>query len=512
MPKKQGNSKKHKTTSLVFKLNNLPFLVLFTGFLGRLLVIYVVKENYWYDEIIVTQISTQSIKLLLDTIKAEPHPPGYYLLLKMITALDPIIVKLLTTTASFLISLLALLYARSKKIISHFNLSLGLAWFFASFSFFSISKDVKHDSITFPVFLLFIFLILCLIKEKKNFKAKEIVISHALVLFMLFFGYIYYLQSLVILLIVSIYYTKKRLPKYLLIFQIVTLAVYIKLFAFDQIVINVGRFSWFGENYNSLLISITQHLTGITIANFWTDFQLILFFGSITLVLFQKPKFVNLFLHNTLLLITILIIIVTYSVGLFSRVRYVSFLFLLLSVLAGWGIYSFKRKYKLLYYYFTALFIVYPLIHSYNAIRLSKIKNTTYSEEILASSDNNIGYLEDHPLAPYITKLSIKQHDKRLVPISITNPELFKDKNAIDRSILALDGYYKNTTTDDLKKLFKKQNINDYVYILKFQQRQSYYDPKRLVLQTLNDSCKKDYIKPLSYDSILFVFKDCVFD
>src|SRR5690349_17234814 len=68
-------------------LKYLPLTILLISFCFQL---YLISRNipYNYDEYLLTEISKEPLPIMLDTIRFEPHPIGFYLLLKTFAELS----------------------------------------------------------------------------------------------------------------------------------------------------------------------------------------------------------------------------------------------------------------------------------------------------------------------------------------------------------------------------------------------------------------------------------------
>jgi len=97
--------------------------VLIFFFCIRTLFLLVYDATYTYDEIVVTEISKQPTPLLFKTIVSEPHPPGFYLILKPFSELPDKTLKIIISFINFFISLLALLYFQNSKLFKKYYFS-----------------------------------------------------------------------------------------------------------------------------------------------------------------------------------------------------------------------------------------------------------------------------------------------------------------------------------------------------------------------------------------------------
>ena len=143
----------------------LPFLVIILGFLIRILLYYINPLDYWYDETILISVSTQGFFEILDTLKAEPHPIGLFLFLKLLPLNNIFITRVIITGTSCILTILALIYAYKTDLVKEYKLSVGLALFFASKTFYHITTYTKVEPLAFPFLLLSLFFLLNIFKS-----------------------------------------------------------------------------------------------------------------------------------------------------------------------------------------------------------------------------------------------------------------------------------------------------------------------------------------------------------
>jgi hypothetical protein len=113
----------------------------------------------------------------------------------------------------------------------------------------------------------------------------------------------------------------------------------------------------------------------------------------------------------------------------------------------------------------------------------------------------------DSTISPLIHTL-YNQSNENIVPVSVLFPRLLEERR-IDSILLMLDGNFKNKQFYEIKSLLSENNLESYVYLLTLSNKQGYYDPERLVLRVLNDTCKSKEFIPLNYNNIIFVFRSC---
>lgn len=486
----------------------LPLVVLAVGVVVRIATIYLVDVSYLYDEIIVTRISRLEISQLFETIQFEPHPPGFYILLKALPVFSAQYTKIVITLVSFLITLYTLGYAYKKRLLEKYKISTGIALFLASYTFFDLSTTVKQDSISFPLLLLLVFVLVNVASRKDKRKKKELLFAHLLTVVLLLLGYIYYFQALLLLFFLTVYLRKIRLAKYMFLAQLVVLSIYMLLYGFDQAINNLSRFAWISENTLSFVDTLSGNIMGIS-NHFVSDVHLITFIG---LIVFAAIKLTKGRQRELFMPVAGLAAVLTGFgyIGFFVRGRYVVFLMFLLSILAGWGLTEIRTRKGLASLIYLVVFI--PVFATFPASIVAGARvNRTFREQIIKfSRDKNTGFLTEHPIFSFVFNLD--NNIENLVPVNVFFPRMFDGRVGIDKQVVQLDGYYQTLKIDEIKDLLSKNELEEYVYWLTFQENRKYYDPDRHVLKALQQSCATEGISTITYGSILFKFSNCKFD
>jgi len=484
----------------------LPFIVLILSLVVKIIILLHIPSFYVFDEIIITQISRLSLPQLLNTIRVEPHPPLFYLFLKMFPIENVLISKIIITLVSYLLFFLAFLYAFQRKIIQNHKLSLGLTIFVISFGFLEITSRVKQDSVSLPILFIIAFISLNMARLPSSLNIKELLTAHFLTLVLLFTGYIAYFQAMLVLLLATIYLHKFSVPRYLYLAQALVLSVYFSLYGYSQLVANSQRFTWVNDLYNSLLYAIRAYLGGYSGINFYVEALLIAFAFFFIKSLIKPPSINRQFFLNVVYLIVFLTI-TAYVTKFFVTIRYISFLFLLISLAVGWGITSSFTKKGYIYLFVAIVFTVNLTYYAVDIVSSTRGNETIESILNRYSKTSKVGLLMDSTISPLIHTL-YNQSNENIVPVSVLFPRLLEERR-IDSILLMLDGNFKNKQFYEIKSLLSENNLESYVYLLTLSNKQGYYDPERLVLRVLNDTCKSKEFIPLNYNNIIFVFRSC---
>lgn len=490
-----------------------PLLILTASFLLKLTMHTKFGADYRFDEIVVTTISKQKIPSLLNTIKAEPHPPGFYFILKLFPVENTYVTKTLLMSVSYLLVFISLLWGYKKGVISNYSLPLGIALFLCSFTFLEITSQVKQESISFPILLFHFFVILVLVQKRSKLQNGALILVNILTTTILLLGYIYYFAALLSLTIAVVVLRKYRLPAILLFFQIIILVFYFYLWGSKQLLLNTGRFTWLTDHYNSFVYALESHLVGNQPIGFVRDIVSLLF---VTLIIFSykwiyRKKGKEKVVYFSFILILAIILAFSYLVRVHTTIRFSSVSFFLMSIIAGWGLIYLSKVKKVvllvLIIFFAASFSFF-IKHDIN-IRILRNKIAYFLKQ--ESQNDKFGFLDEHPMFPLVFKLVYKDQ-VNIVPLNAFFPNVFKNKDTIERQHLMLDGKTYSLTFLELKKLLGKNELTNFLYIFRIHEKTVYFDPERLTLRVLDSSCSDREIIPLDYRMLLFVFKNCAFE
>jgi hypothetical protein len=490
----------------------LPLTILLLGFLLRVLFIFFFNTVYVYDEVVVTEISKQPIDILLKTIKAEPHPPGFYLFLKLFSERPDKLVKIIIATTSFVLSLAAVVYVQKTKLLNRYKLSLGLSFLFGSFTFMSVSTTIKQDAISVPLFLFFLATALYLLSKRTKKNMRHLVLANILLFTLLSVGYVLYLQALVIIAAVTFSLKKNKISVLLLAIQFSILALFLKFWWLEQISTNQSRFTWFSENYNSFVQSFGAHLIGFKPVIFFAD---IIIITAIGLVLFFSYKTLRALpkidLRFTVLCLIVLLIIISYTTESFVRTRYTFTLFALISFGVGWALEELTVR-KKVFLVILVPFLLFGLSGFYIAqIQSSKeidrrieIYKELSEKGAYGAIDTNGGLFSQVAKIKYLV-------GENIVPINIYYPKLYSNKQGIDYEMLAKEGHRPLELHGDIvKTLLSENRLENFIYVVDKKDKRAYVDGDLIILNTLQKNCVPGEVYNTAASTI-FTYENCIF-
>ena len=482
---------------------NFILVIIYGGFL----------RFYNYDDFVVTTVALQPMHQFWDTLQSEPHPPGFYLLIKFVSQYlpPPTQLKITLTISSYLILIGSILFASKNQLIKKYDLKLGLLIFFSSFGLLELTNYVKQDIITFPLFFLYLLFLLSKVAIKK-LATKEWLVLH-LGLFPIFFlGYLYYAQALALLIVFAtyrIYLDKHQLKKIITFFvlQIFLILSYGLLFGFNQLHTNLTRFGWVARQNNDLISNLSTFLTGASPHHLITDISilgfLLLVFSAVSSEFKKKNAFQSLFL-----LLALSILLFTYGGNLFSQIRYSILFFLFISVVAGWGLTKIRQKWV----HALAILLVFSLratlfIKGHEVLKTSFTNFLHTLDEIADESRSQVGLISSAPSAPQYLKLQFFRDKSNIIPLNVSHVELYKQDTFTQQDLLYLD-YEINISKDEVRNNLLSTGLDRFIYI--FLDDDSYHDPKKAVPNVLIENCKLGKITPIqSSNSIIYFYKKC---
>ncbi len=494
---------------LSLKYAHLFVLIFF--FYTRTLFLLIYDVVYTYDEIVVTEISRQPTPLLFKTIVSEPHPPGFYLILKPFSELPDKTLKIIISFINFFISLLALLYFQNSKLFKKYNLALGLSFLFVSFNFLNISTTIKQDSISAPLFLLFLASILHLLENQYKNNLKHLMAANFITLSLLFFSYILYSHSIFLLTITTLFYKKKKFAAILLIAQIFILAFYFRIWLMEQILTNLNRFDWFSENYNSLFNSFSNHLIGFDSQLHFSEVILLAAFG---LLFYFSIKTINslpkIDLRFIVLILIILLTLLNYVVESYVRPRYSFGLYTLISFAMGYSLGDLIKKNKSFLILFLP-FLTFGLFGFYTNQVHKNLEIGKIIEIYKELSGKSIHGVIDQNGGLFSQAILTKYKIGNIVPINIYYPNLYANKTSIDFELLLKEGKKPfQLNLQSAKNLISKNQLNNFIYSLDNTYNKRFASNDIVLLDLLQRSCQKSKTYK-TYTTIFFVYHTCNF-
>ena len=255
----------------------LPFIILLVFFFVNLFVSINNPTHFEYDESVVYEISKLPVSDLIDTVQAEPHPFGFYILVKVLAGFGKNNLRLLLTFLGTLLTFASLVIAHKNNLLGKYKFTLGISLFLGTSGFMGILATLKQDVVSFPLLLIVFFLALSVILNKR-LSVPALICIHLSVTLVLAFGYIAYLEAMLLLLIFTLYFKEKPLTKLLSGFQILIFSIYLIFYGGNQLILNLQRFVWLGEFQNSFIKSTSNFLVGLDPSYVWTDIVLFIFF------------------------------------------------------------------------------------------------------------------------------------------------------------------------------------------------------------------------------------------
>src|SRR3989338_5312569 len=318
------------------------FVLVVTSFI-RVFLLIIASFPYWYDELIFISFSKQPLVQLLDTLSSEPHPPGFFLLLKLLPVENVLVTRLLMLGISYALFGIGVMYAYKTRLIERAKLTWGLTLFFTSYSFYSATMYVRDRSISIPLAFIGLMIVLNILDAPKKYaRVKHVAGLGIIGVLLLFLSYDIFLFYLLAIILLTLYIRNRSLIILNGCIGIVGL-LYSAMYGIGQIGGNAGRSIWFSYVYNSLWHAFYKHVAGVLPFQFMTDAAVGIYSILMGYAMF-KWREVNRSVGIGVGVFLILSIGIAYPTNLFSRAHYVTILFLPVCIIAGWGLEQVKRN------------------------------------------------------------------------------------------------------------------------------------------------------------------------
>lgn len=481
--------------------------------LVRMIVLTVIGVPYWYDEIIFISFSKQSLPQLLETLMAEPHPPGFFLLLKLFPVENVAVTRLSMLVISYALVGIGLWYGYKTKIIQKANLSWGIALFLVSYSFYSATMYVRDRSISIPLaFCGILILINILDRGKKNIPIAEIGGIGVIGVLLLFLSYDVFGLFMIAVILLSLYIRKRELFGISGVIGAVA-GIYGWAYGVSQILGNHDRGIWFSYVYNSLFHSFYKHIAGVLPYDLMTDAAFLIYLVLIGFALSEVRSLKKQHVFWGVAVGVLVWIGVSYALHLLPRAHYVAIVYLLVSIIAGWGMERIAHK-KLQYVLFAIVTIVGFGAYMFDTTRVLK-EYATLTRAIAESvtGDTEYGLLSSTPLMPYVMKIEYFPDSDLLLPMQIDTTEHLTSKT-ITASHLAADTIFnsKVLTLHEIEGRIAVYGVENILYYQVPFTHTYHADPEDRVLAVLASSCTHTKTVLITETSKLYVFSNCTFD
>lgn len=492
---------------------HVPIYVLAVSLLIRLILLFVSPLPYWYDELVFISFSHQPLYLLLDTLIAEPHPAGFFLFLKTIPLHDLVATRLILLLVTTLFMLVGLWCGYTTRLIQRYKLYHGLALFIASYTFLETTMYVKDGLLSIPLGLLTLISMLRIIdKNKHHISIFEHILPFALLTVLFFISYSSYVYVAITAGVVVLV-LKKRKYYFLLTMHVAVVLVYMGTYGYQQLFSNEGRSIWLAYQHNSPVFALQKHIGGLPAYSLVEDAVFVVYIALIAASAHSlRSKHQQVF-RRSVFILTGALFMLAYALHLLPQLHYAAPLYLLLSVLAGWGVerLSFGRRTVLL-----SIFVLLLVAGLSGYYRAQSRLNRLYGEFVdqvgnkLVLGDT-IGLVSDLTIMPYVTKIGYFYGDDRLVPMQVVHGEKLGDKY-IGKEHLETDiVVYNSGRTGELVREHLAAYGQKRILYLSTYGATHYYDPDGVLQKVLTSSCDTVSYEILTTNQFLYEFDNCEF-
>jgi hypothetical protein len=464
--------------------------------------------NYWYDEVIVTNISQQPLFKMLDSIKGEPHPIGLYFVLKMMPTENAIKTRLVTTLISYLLIICSLVFLAKKSLLQKGNVVLGLMMCTLSVFWFTSATSVKHEFISLPLLILYLFLWLKHIEQSGSDNFRYI---SFLTIVMLLFSYLFFFKMVILTLVLFIVSKdKKSMLLHLISIAGFTL-LYIIFFGLSQYKINIDRQFWWDFSGTNPFILLLNTIGGtVNAALALSIFALSVMLAVIGLNTYSSK--VKTHLWTTIIVLIVLDFIILSPV----RDRYIGEVIILTSLLGGLGLNHLLMKVprfrKILLFLVTAILFINSIVNFYvrNQMINFYAETNQFIDQNIAIANKKTLITERHPISPFIRKIGYFSDNYNAVPINIlANTHI--EHTEISKELILQDQFHPDLDQAEIKRRLADTNIDRILYVKgnlsEWSNLKWYYDPNHRVISVLTENCTT-----LETSYSILLFENCNFN
>jgi hypothetical protein len=485
---------------------------LFTSLLLKLLIITLLKPDYWYDEILLSLISRNSVPQLFNTVLAEwLHPPGFTLFLKILNTDNQVQSKVIITIISLLIVFVATLYAKKKLILSKYT--TGLALFFSSYTFFLITSDIKQDALTFPLLLCIFFIAESIITQQK-LKCKTAILLFILLSTLLMIGYINYFFGFLLILFAT-FKIKERFNSLVLLTSQIVIGVSYFPYFMNQYITSKENAIWSYIYPNSIIYALTTSITGMDSNGFISDLYLVammtfLIFGIYSIQ--KKDEYITL---KQIGAFCLLLVPFFYILRIFTISRYVAFPFFLICLFAGVGLDYLAKRLKMRSLQFAIIIFLFGMSTIVHTTRVKMINTADKNLNNLIEENSNIkdiGFVTDNHMFPLAYKLWFFPTDSHLIPINAFHPNFLADKTAVSKETQTLEDRNKTNDPEEIKKLLVQNNLHTYLFVYLKDEFKNPYKRQDAILATFLKSCDTSKLYTINNSQLAYIFDNCFED
>jgi|GEM_PF-5891133 len=465
-----------------------------------------------YDEIVVFNISKQPWDVFVKSISSEPHPIGFYLILKLISWRGNFLTRTILLVLGNSLMALSLLIGNKYKVWERNKLYPGICLFIASYAFFTCTTRVKQDVLTTP--LLFLFLTLYLIfKDTKNTTALSFMTLTTVVMMLL--GLRPFINSLVIWIYELTLQTKaKRNAESNTLRQIhicllvigLFFVTYMGAFGISQVVNNLDRMVWVKNFDNNFSRIITQVYLPFKGASRYSEVSFALL---LTLIIKELKGIKEGKIKGTekdILVITIATLILGYITQSYVNIRYSIFMLLLFNLLISKYLYKINLN---IVSFITLSYLILTIVLATIYFTDLNNNNTALKEYLKRyASINNDGMLwltDGYPMSS-IYLSTYPELSNRIHAIHLD------DDYYIDYDVLTLErnrnkSYWKDIGKENIMSLLENQFKSGYRRVLYATNKPKTSSYMRTdLLKYLEEKCTLKKIEDLEKFAWMFIY------
>ena len=313
--------------------------------------------------------------------------------------------------------------------------------------------------------------------------------------------------------VITIVLRKRKLTLWLFALQLIIIGLYTVFFAYEQSHLIRERSIWQFEINNSLLYVLEWHLFGFFNPTFVTDIATGIFLWCLFQSAYHRRNFSEKWFYVGITITLTFFLIIGYKLNLLTQYRYSYSILLILSVLAGWGLYSFKTKQAitviLAIFFFLGIFVH---ARNYRQIEEHYQKTTSLVSELL-KQNADVGVLSNIPLMSYVMKMEYFINNESFIPVIpylggiLPTTYISKELLLTNLPVLTIENREKHI----IDQLQKSEQRNFLFLHYGYQISTYYLDPDQALLDVLINNCHLSLFRSSNFVGV-YEFDTCKFN
>ncbi|MEK9200383.1 MAG: hypothetical protein AAB909_00240, partial [Patescibacteria group bacterium] len=494
------------------RMNKLLVFVLLWGFVLRVGVLVGRDTDYWYDEAIVANISKQGIEMLLDTVSSEPHPPGFYFLLKLFPVDNPLVTRLSLLFVSEVLLVGGVIWA-VRNVRNWEEFRLGIIVFLTSYGYLWSGMDVKQGVVTVPVWLWWFWIWILSWEQKLNLKQE--ILWAVLSMVIIWFDYRY---SAVLVVLMGLQWWINRDKKYLgrgLTFLGSVLLVVLAV-GWKQTINNVTRFGWTVSRESSVFSGFQAFFIGRPFSDWAGDAILVVLvtwfiIGATRLIARRKQKNVARWIWIVVGGLTLLLMYV--GMRGFILVRYAVPLYFIGCLVIGMGLQNVWARNKLGKKAVAWSIFIFFVSGAAGVLTYDPGWFSDKLAQTISDVGPGAGFISEHPNFSVVFLIQ-RTEIEGAAGVNIYDIVGSTRAHNITKRVLGLEGLdlrARKLSLDQVRTRLAESGLKKFVYMADLN-TSPFYDSKRQAFFVLGNMCQMKKVETLGGTTFLIIWDECNFE